>query len=293
MLNTKLIAQSLLLLTFCSSILAEEHVICGWIDHFDGPLDAYTVIRNGKEHKISVFMPLYPNDQITVNDEYMLRIGRPDGSHFVVKKHHQTITLAPIENETDVLDNLIEWASEWFGSNVLVSEEEQVVSLAIRGNNYYPLRMPLAPFGKSRLISGDRLFYLSWEGGTPPFQVDLASEKNGQIFVINSLDSRNISAVPVLLEEGRYRLVVRDSTQELATNLEVVSAVVQPSGHNVLDRVVLPEEVESTLRAAWLASHESREWMLEAYQKVSPLAEFYRPAMLLRDQLQRSNYPSR
>jgi hypothetical protein len=50
--------------------------------------------------------------------------------------------------------------------------------------------------------------------------------------------------------------------------------------------------MQQTLAAAWLAARDDGRWAFEAYQAVMMIGDEYRPAVLLREQLERGERPS-
>ena len=54
-----------------------------------------------------------------------------------------------------------------------------------------------------------------------------------------------------------------------------------------LQKANLPEFTRLTLQAAWLAAQDRGRWAFEAYQSVAPIAQYYQPARILRDTLEK------
>jgi hypothetical protein len=164
-----------------------------------------------------------------------------------------------------------------------------VAAIARGGKTGGDLQALIFSSAKQRVVAGDRAFSIGWEGGEPPYMVDIKREGSVEpIARQEGLSTPELYSTAVRLSPGRHKIVIRDreSRHMLQQTFEVVAAGREPQPSNPSAFADLPPDLGTTLAAAWLAAQDNGAWALESLQRTSGLARSgYQPAVLLHNQL--------
>lgn len=256
--------------------------------------------RDGDEanQPLRVFKQLYAGDRIDVRDpngavvillvstgeRRTLTYGEPP---FNVPKPEPSPTLWGNLGQEVVTVSMKFISSLW--SEKQATAENTIAAVSRGGETGGELRAPVFQFGAQRVVAGERTFTLAWEGGEPPYTVDIKREGNAQPLArVDGLSSPEVPPTDVRLQPGRHSIIIRDRDNAHTVRLafDAVEASREPSPGNPSPFFGLPREAGTTLSAVWLAAQEGGVWSLESVQRVEGLARSgYQPAILLRDRL--------
>ena len=160
-------------------------------------------------------------------------------------------------------------------------------SAVSRGTPGGPFEVPIFDGASSTmLVAGERPFTLEWNGGVPPFRVELA--RHGDVALVGEwrdIESQALKRQSVDLKPGGYQITVRDAAGERRTvDVKVIEATAQPH----LSRDVLSSyrdvDIAAFVNVAWLVGQDGA-WRLESYIRAFELASRYPPAEILVDRL--------
>lgn len=128
----------------------------------------------------------------------------------------------------------------------------------------------------AKLVAGHRAIYVTWRGGTPPFDVALhrfgfdkpLTERRG-------LRAQSTRLAPAALAPGRYVLTVVgvDGSGIEDSNIQVVNAEQLPRAPLAASDARLPDFERSLLWAYYLENFGDGTWSLEAVQAIAALPE--------------------
>ena len=124
---------------------------------------------------------------------------------------------------------------------------------------------------RHRLVAGRRSVFLPLRFGTPPFRVTIrqGATTTGPF----TGDTRIVRTPAIEMREGAATLEFLDSAGLAGfVEVEFVKAAPRPQG---LDDSPELSEFQATLWAGWLAAHPSKQWSLEAVQRLAPIARAY------------------
>jgi len=265
----------------------------GWIDSFDGPVDAYSLEREGKSIQVAIYLPVYVGDRIRVGKGHKIIIGRSDGSTLRIDHATGVYVVEKSDNSVTMLDNFLEWAGGWFGKYTDNSHGTHIVGMISRGDEGPPISMSLFPTGQAHLLSGERRLTLYWQGGKPPFGVRIYNKNESEPHMnLQGLNKGRVTIGPLNFQAGSYYLEVYDATEVEIVRLDVVPDDLFPVMPAEIKHANMPREVMNTLEAMWLAGQEDGNWVLEAYQRVSNPTERQSASTLLRQALEEGLVPS-
>jgi hypothetical protein len=139
-------------------------------------------------------------------------------------------------------------------------------NLVTRGSD-----MPALLLGRNKaqkIVAGDRVIALVWVQGEAPFEIRLSVR--GRIIAQQASADRAIT-LPVSLPAGPASLTIADKDGRSAT--VGFTAVSAPPPIPDMAASAVNGEHRALLEAGWLASHENGAWLLEAFQRLQPIAQ--------------------
>jgi len=263
----------------------------GWIESFDGSPEHYRLVRSGKELPVSMFLPIHQGDDIAVLQSgrrirLILDGGRvfeeltQSNSRYVVRQPRRVPTLP---------DNLMSWAGSWFTK----WHQERLTTVSVHVRSDKNISIPLLADRRQMLAIPAPTLAIAWKGGAPPFSVQVGYDVSarGPLVSAEGLSERRVLLPDLALAPGRYAVRIADSHgSEAAAPFSVVPRERLPSEPEDI-RLTGPDVTHQTLLAAWLTTVESGEWVFQGYQQAALLAQKYYPAGLLRDAIERGEYP--
>jgi len=265
----------------------------GWIDDFEGEPNNYSLVRGEQPLPVEFFTPLQNGDKVKAlhtQNRIILKFG--DKIQIEVTPENSPYIVEQVGQVPSKFDHLLTWVGEWI--TIWYREEketEKQISSSIKGDADVPpyikmLTVPKRPDQKMQVTIGTKPLYLGWAGGTPPYNVEIKREQK-TLVQLSELPTWRIHTLKcLLLQRGDYRVILSDAKQKPVEYIFTVVAN-KPLYPPELQNANLPELTRLTLQAAWLASQDRGIWTFEAYQSVAPIAQYYRPARILRDTLEK------
>jgi hypothetical protein len=260
-----------------------------WVKDFNGQPDQYVLQRNGKNLGIRHYLVLKKGDQIRVEKGQELNLESDDGQIVVVKSSNSPYLVQDEGKAPGVLTNLVSWAGEWLNAKVEDGTAQPVVSLVTRAE-ITPIIMPLVQVQPTKLMADTRSLHFIWEGGDPPYRVQLMSQDNKTMVLDqDGLKEPRYDSPSVTLNPGSYRLKVNDHDRNIEVELEVVANQDLPKPPSELSAGI-DDSAKETLYALWLSAY-GKQWMLEAYQRAVLWENRYPPAQWLMYSLEKGVRP--
>lgn len=255
----------------------------GYVEQLVGPISEMHIERDGTPVALALLLPLQTGDRVTVNgagNELHMRLGtRPQ----VITPANSPFQIPEIEVPPGFLTRL--------GSTLVAVGKRLTtqyvhssvpVSTSSRGKDG-PLTMTLVEDGVSRISPNRADLFIAWDGGTAPYVVRIRGKMNGDIARQEVGDSTR-ARLPLPaggIPTGTFQILVLDSKG--ATTRKTFDVVSPSALPKELTRGDLPSELHAVLVADSLLQTNRRMWKLEAYQLITPFADVYEPARLLRD----------
>jgi hypothetical protein len=280
---------------FAGSAWCGQRTAGGWIDSFDGPVEAYTLKRGVETIPVAIYLPVYVGDRIQVGEGHEMSIGKSDGKVLSINHASGEFTIEGSDQSVTALDNFLQWAGSWFEKYTDSTQTDSMVSSMIsRGDKGPPISMSLFPTGQARILSGNRTINLYWDGGKPPFGIRLHDQgRSAPIVNLEGIDQGRTTIGPIDFEIGTYYLDVYDANEVEIVRLDVVADDQFPAKPAEMQNAGMPEEVMNTLKAMWLAGQDDGDWVLEAYQRVADTTDEQSASRLLRQALEEGIVPYR
>jgi hypothetical protein len=274
---------------------AAERVVAAIVDRVSGENITYRE-KDGAEQSLRLLTQLHTGDVVYLpdsNDLIELLVGGSEHRSVVHRDSPYQVPSfgAPPSFLHNVFDGAVRSA---IGSVAHLWGKEQervgrVPAIARDGKPGGDLQAPIFSFAEQQVVAGDRAFSIGWEGGEPPYMVDIKREGHVEpIARQEGLSSAELYSTAVRLTPGRHKIVIRDreSNHILQQTFEVVAAGKEPRPSNPSAFADLPPDLGTTLAAVWLAAQDNGAWALESLQRTSGLVRSgYQPAVLLHNQL--------
>jgi hypothetical protein len=261
----------------------------GIIDHFDGKAADYLLKRKGEVEPISLFMPLFPNDMITIKKEQqtiqLVLQGEPQPITVLYKD--SPFSVKPTGKVPSKLDHFWEFTKKFFSYWFTITQPKVQQPVHSKGQE---LSMPLLEkqsiFKPALLKAGKRVLSVGWINGKVPYQVQLATAQGEPLLTVNT-ENTFVELPEFHFETGKaYRITIKNADapdwQKIIRGFKVVAQ--RPEYPDTLKSIRLPEKTRQTLQAAWLAKKHGKQWSYEAYQLVVSV-ENHAPAQELREAL--------
>ncbi len=255
-------------------------VDAGWINSFTGNSDGYTIERGNEIVSTTVFSILQVNDIISINNAQDSIEIYLNGGEQSVQINQQNSPFKITENAKVSATDLWIWMKQnfhdWQQLTQLYTINSQDINMPLLSNIVEPVA----------LIAQDRNLYLQWQGGQPPYTIEVQKR-------LDSISSKNSSITMVKMDKIRfetnssYRVKILDSEgQSFIGGFRTVEATQIPVYQAILNSKLPIEIIKTfkTLEAVWLTKQNNGEWIFEAYQQIAPF-NTYQPAKLLQDSL--------
>jgi len=255
----------------------------GWINGFNGNSDSYTIKRGNETVPTKIFSILQVGDIVSINkSQHSIELYLNGGKQlFQINQQNSPFKITEDAEVSASSSELWIWMKERF------NDWSQLTQLSTASEISQDINMPLLSniLEPVALIVQDRDLYLQWQGGNPPYTVELQKR-------LDSLSNKKSSTTTVKLDKikfesnSSYRIKILDSKgQSFIGGFKTVESTQIPFYKSILNNN-LPAEISKTLQAIWLAKQNNGEWIFEAYQQLAPFAS-YQPAKLLQDALAR------
>ena len=253
----------------------------GWINHFNGQPENYSLKRGDQSLPMAFLQILQVGDIIEVKDKQEVTLNLVGGTQLF----KVTVENSPFQVETShqvpaSLESRWTWIKEqlnrWHQLTNLVdskSDESTMLSMPLLANVKQP----------AILAAGQRVLYLQWHGGKPPYRAQV-KQRREQLWEVTT-EKTQIETTPINLEAKRsYRVIITDAGGRLFLGgFRVVNANEVPSDSILSKSDQEIDEVYQTLLATWLAFQEKGKWRFEAFQRVAQIP--HSVAKLLRQAL--------
>jgi hypothetical protein len=138
--------------------------------------------------------------------------------------------------------------------------------------------MPLLEAESVRIAEGSRKLCLSWSGGTEPYRIRIILiETRTRILDANPAEGARWCSNEIDWKQGVYWLELTAGEATFHNGFFVVGQSEVP--HLPPESLEgLSPNLQKTLEAAWLSSRGQGKWLWEAYIRIVPLCDTYRPA---------------
>jgi hypothetical protein len=266
----------------------------GRINNFHGSASDYVLVRNGKKIKVGILVPVHEGDTIIIKHQYLMLELFLGGTYSIrVSYEDSPYVVNEMDKVPDKWTNTWQWVTTLFGiwkgdnkcdpNKMLCDPLTPVVRSQTRGDS---ILMPLLQDNPSQMVAGERSLYLRWFGGKPPYQVSISED--GQALTSESVEAQWLKTQPLSLAATKtYQVTIKDANgQTMTENFKVVATTIDFPEALQEDTSLSPES-RQTIWAMELAAQKRGQWMLEAYQQASEIADKYYPAWLLRERLEK------
>ena len=257
----------------------------GYIERIVGDLKNIRIDRQGQSMQPAILLPVRVDDRVVLKrgSELYLQLGN---RRVVITEKDSPYRVpmvdAPPAFLTRLRSTLMSLGSKLTSQYVRSSVP---VSTSSRGHEG-PLSLPVVEDDVSRLSVHRTTIHIAWDGGTPPFVVQVLSAQGQTLVAKEGVQEWRLRLLwpPGPMMEGPARIVVEDGAgQRISKLLNLVPVQSLPERISQGD---LPPALHAVIAADQLIQTNRRQWGLEAYQDLAPLADSYEPARLLRDCLE-------
>lgn len=235
------------------------------------PFDAFTIER-GSGPAPPATAPLLPCDNLKLSDtSRRVRFTFVNSTRLLLDREHPT-GQAPCKGSllSDAATTVLRSISGGFGT-------EQRAATKTRGDDLTTLALPVFMAERSLIAEGRRALYLTWQGGTPPFTIELSdAATHARVTTVNVVRNRFVKLDEVDLRPGRYSISVRSSKKDAAgnvglaeDNLFVVPANQVPAAPAALVASHMGAGDKALLYAYFLEAFGDGRWTFEALQQAS------------------------
>jgi hypothetical protein len=286
-----MIFKNVVLILLLGLSVNASSAIVGWIDDFEGEPNNYSLIRGEQPLPVEFFTPLQNGDKVkALHTQHRIILKFGDETRIEVTQKNSPYIVKQVGQVPSKFDHLLTWVGEWL-TIWYRKEKETAIQISIKGDADVPpyikmLTVPKYSEQKIQVTIGTKPLYLAWASGTPPYDVEIKRDQE-TLVQLSGLPTWRIHTLKcLLLQRGDYRVILSDAKHEPVEYIFTVVAN-KPLYPPELQNANLPELTRLTLQAAWLASQDRGIWAFEAYQSVAPIAQYYQPARILRDTLEK------
>ena len=257
----------------------------GYIERIVGDLQNIRIDRHGQSVQPAILLPVRVDDRVFLKrgSELYLQLGN---RRVVITEKDSPYRVPMVDAPPAFLTRLRSTLMSLGGK--LTSQyvrSSAPVSTSSRGHEG-PLSMSVVEDEVSRLGSHRTVVHIAWDGGTPPFAVEVVSGQGKKLAGQEGVQDWRVKlpfqrgAIP----EGPARIVVTDGAGDrLGKLIQIIPVQSLPQRVEGDD---LPPALHTVVAADQLIQTNRRQWRFEAYQDVAALADVYEPARLLRDCLE-------
>ena len=283
-----------------SARVPEQDITTQWVENFGGDSSAYSVQRPGKGAlPVRSLMSLKPNDIVNVsNDTGWIELHLETHGEFFICRSEKAgrpcdgtppfkvpSTKAPLTVSDRVVDWLRGHIYDWIDNHETTTAQDAMTN---RGGS---ISAPLLAARPTRLVEGKRKLCLAWSGGNQPYRIRIVNSANqARVLDADLKSGPTWCSQEIDLKQGVYLLSLTSADSAFDSGFFVVGekeAPVIPDLGTGLDL-----ELRTTIEAAWLSSQGNGVWLWEAYSRVVPLCDTYRPAQALCRSLENGNRPA-
>jgi hypothetical protein len=201
-----------------------------------------------------------------------------DNSPYLVKKR---------DTAPSIPENVIAETETWF-SSLFKHYLESVITIVRKDEA--SLSMPLLTKHPAKMVAGEDMLHLAWQGGSAPYWVQVFRGNAKKAFLVEMTNSKRVQFEKRQLKAGHYRVVVNDADgQTIEGKFQVVESLplALKQVEQEMEASTMSERTKKTLFAAWLAQQEKGAWKFETYQRIAKIAKAYQPALLVRKALEK------
>jgi len=119
-----------------------------------------------------------------------------DNSPYLVKKR---------DTAPSIPENVIAETETWF-SSLFKHYLESVVTIVRKDEASFS--MPLLTKHQTKMVAGERMLHLAWQGGNAPYWVQVFQENAKKTFLVEMTNSKRVQFEKRQLKAGHYRVVV-------------------------------------------------------------------------------------
>lgn len=242
----------------------------GWIDHFDGQPENYNLKRGDQSPPVALLQILQVGDIIEVKDEQEVILNLVGGTQlFKVTAENSPFQVEASHQVPVSLESRWSWLKEQLNRwHQLInpvdskSDESTMLSMPLLANVKQP----------AVLAAGQRVLYLEWHGGKPPYQVQV-KQRREQLWEVTT-EKTQVQTTPINFEiRSSYRVIITDAEKNLFLGgFRVVDANEVPSDSILSKSDQETDEVYQTLLVTWLVFQEKGKWRFEAFQRVAQIS---------------------
>jgi hypothetical protein len=256
----------------------------GYIERIVGDLNDIRIERHGESLQPAILLPLRADDRVFLKpgSELYLQLGN---RRVLIANKDSPYRIPAVDAPPAFLTRLRTTLVSLGAKLTTQYERSSVpVSTSSRGHEGR-LSMPVVEDEISRLGSHRTGVHIAWEGGRPPFAVEL-SQQGRRIARTEGVQDWRLLLLfaPSAIQEGPARLTVEDGAGDRISKMINVVPV-----RSLPDRVAqgdLPPTLHTVVAADQLVQVNLRHWGFEAYQDLAALADSYEPARLFRECLE-------
>ncbi|MBX3235512.1 MAG: hypothetical protein KF814_05125 [Nitrospiraceae bacterium] len=261
----------------------------GYVEQLVGSLESFTIERGGSSVPLALLLPVHAGDRLVVKGAEAVAHLQCGNRRVRVTERDSPFIVPPNAAPPTFLDRLGTLLIE-VGRRLTTQQARSVtkVSTSSRGEED-PLALPLLQDRMNRLPAQAKTLYLGWTGGVPPYELRVVSQQPEARELVHRMDLASQRVAVVLdqpLESGFVRVSVRDREGTQVQGVFEVAETAPPPSHEELADIDLPPPLRTLLLADEWAKRDPAQWSLYAYQTVTPLADSFEPARLLRDCLE-------
>ncbi len=230
------------------------------------------------------YAPVYIGDTITVKEDGFININQCNQVYKITNENSPYTVQKTGCDVIKITDNI--WlAIKTFAKYVTTILDAPPIEARTKSPEDPPTIQMLEsiPFTTPTLKAGKRNLFLKWSGGKAPYQLKIINTKQKNTLWETKIELNFAKTNKINLQAGEYQLIIQASNRTQKYDFEVVERI--DYSEELQD---LPENLRTTLQAAWLVSRDKTnriKWSFEAYQQLSKFKE-YGPARELRKALE-------
>lgn len=296
----KAIFQSILavvLVVLLSSLSVSAAGTVGWIESFQGKPTEYSLIRDGKNIPVAIFLDLEPGDSLqALGEKSELNFTYADGRSKRVLFGEQVLVEGILKHAPTISHNVITWVGATVDKLFTqLDSGKTTVQMRTRGNNDESLKIlgvQSVKLAENWLLEGNRTLEIAWTNSSGPVEVAcMGGQQKDHVLYRELVNGKRVKVAELDLKAGTTLTIrIKDGTSRSEETFLIKPRAIIANAPEVFQDAQISVHLRDTLFSAWLAGSRD-ELLFEAFQVVSQVDPEYLPAVQLKRALARDMRP--
>ena len=233
-----------------------------WVSEFTGSADSYRIERGGERILLQQLMLLQAGDTIHVDvDAAELIVINEHNDSIALTREASPFVVPESAAPPSLLVNIGNWMTRWWETR---ANQSSTTLVAVSKGMLDPTAIVAMP-SENLLLDGRREIFVTWTGGSPPFEVQLTTTSGELIAQATHVTEYGVTLPQCNLESGqRIELQITDVMGRSVVPITVVDENQLPAPARPVIELDVPDAIRFGNLALILSGFDN--WRFEALQ---------------------------